>query len=127
MNTFDNGWDYLPNQQEVCRVALDGKDVIEDTIIFSHSMGGLIFGGALVNGFCELGPTSRWYPVAPPTNGSRVADVASSICFLPFPSPSLLPLPMGEGTHNFWFFSRAFCIFVNSCFQKFVTIQSGAG
>eukprot|EP01126_Amoeba_proteus_P039011 TRINITY_DN4095_c0_g1_i15.p1 TRINITY_DN4095_c0_g1~~TRINITY_DN4095_c0_g1_i15.p1 ORF type:complete len:361 (+),score=35.98 TRINITY_DN4095_c0_g1_i15:69-1151(+) len=32
MNTFDNGWDYLPNQQEVCRVALDGKDVIEDTV-----------------------------------------------------------------------------------------------
>eukprot|EP01126_Amoeba_proteus_P039012 TRINITY_DN4095_c0_g1_i16.p1 TRINITY_DN4095_c0_g1~~TRINITY_DN4095_c0_g1_i16.p1 ORF type:complete len:220 (+),score=29.21 TRINITY_DN4095_c0_g1_i16:1-660(+) len=34
MNTFDNGWDYLPNQQEVCRVALGGKEVIENTVCF---------------------------------------------------------------------------------------------
>ena len=43
-------------------------------------MGGLIFGGALMNGYCRLSNTSSWYASGMPSNGSSVVNLLANYC-----------------------------------------------
>jgi hypothetical protein len=54
--------------------------VVENKIIFSHSMGNLILGGAISNNLCQLGNSSSWYESQGPLAGSKGPDVAQDIC-----------------------------------------------
>lgn len=44
-------------------------------------MGGLIFGGALMNGYCQMSNTSSWYASGMPANGSTVVNLLENYCY----------------------------------------------
>merc|ERR1711871_1372224 len=53
---------------------------IEDTIVFSHSMGNLILAAAMKNKMCKFGSGSSRYTVAGPMAGNRVPSLARQCC-----------------------------------------------
>lgn len=53
---------------------------VEDTIIFSHSMGNLILGAALGYDICRLADSSSWYESQGPMAGTVGADIADHAC-----------------------------------------------
>ena len=52
----------------------------KDVIIFAHSMGNNILGGALANGRCELDTTASWYAINAPWRGTKAANYAVERC-----------------------------------------------
>ena len=91
MNTVSNGWDDWRLQQQVCKAATVGNSrTISDAIVFSHSMGNLIFAGALENRVCSLSQTSDWVSLSAPWGGSNAADWVSKVCASNHRFPSIL-------------------------------------
>ena len=88
MNTVSNGWDNMDLQETVCNAAVGDNDgafvesssTISSTVVFSHSMGNLIFAGALSNKVCTLGKTSDWVSISAPWDGSSAADWVTGVC-----------------------------------------------
>ncbi|CAI5719487.1 unnamed protein product [Peronospora destructor] len=85
LNTINDPWTGRRLQQKVCdrvlAVSDNSTDVkIVDTIIVSHSLGGLMLAGALANGLCTLDSSSSWVALAPPMMGSGTADYVQKSC-----------------------------------------------
>lgn len=81
MDTINFGWDNKVLHDNVCDILGDGDKRIRNKVIFSHSMGNLIVGGALFRNVCSLDKdSSRWYTIQAPWRGSKAADVLSKFC-----------------------------------------------
>ncbi|KAL3660428.1 hypothetical protein V7S43_014581 [Phytophthora oleae] len=87
LNTVDFAWTDPTLQGKVCNRALSMSKTsdsqsrtIEDTIVVTHSMGGLMFAGALANGECSLGKSSTWIGLSPPMTGSMSSDYLMDFC-----------------------------------------------
>ncbi|KAG7386255.1 hypothetical protein PHYPSEUDO_000469 [Phytophthora pseudosyringae] len=87
LNTVDYGWMSDALQQKYCDHILslsstsdEASGVIEDTIVVTHSMGGLVMAGALTTGKCSLGQGSSWVGLSPPMNGSMASDYLEDYC-----------------------------------------------
>ncbi|OWZ14196.1 hypothetical protein PHMEG_00012361 [Phytophthora megakarya] len=87
LNTVDYAWTSPVLQKNVCARALSMSQTsdaamrkIEDTIIVTHSMGGLMFAGALANGECHLAESSTWIGLSPPMTGSMSSDYLMDYC-----------------------------------------------
>jgi hypothetical protein len=78
--------------QSYCDVASLGTGNIRDTIVFTHSMGNIIFAAALRSGLCTLDTSASWYAVSAPVSGSKAADVLDKVC----ESQSILEEPLRE-------------------------------
>jgi hypothetical protein len=92
-NTQDFAWDNQQLMQKYCDTALQATGAtgttINNAIIFTHSMGNLIFSGALATGLCSLGSDANWWSVSGPITGSRVCDVLNTVCRGDHPSQAL--------------------------------------
>ncbi|KAG2505165.1 hypothetical protein JM18_009304 [Phytophthora kernoviae] len=53
---------------------------IGDTIIVTHSMGGLVMSTALASGKCRFGAGTSWVAMSSPLTGSMIADYAQDVC-----------------------------------------------
>ncbi|KAG7394926.1 hypothetical protein PHYBOEH_004447 [Phytophthora boehmeriae] len=85
LDTVNNSWTSAMQQQKVCDRALAVSEtstgsVIADTIVFTHSMGGLMMSGALANGRCSLASSSTWVSAAAPMRGSMGSDTVQESC-----------------------------------------------
>uniref|UniRef100_M4B339 Uncharacterized protein n=1 Tax=Hyaloperonospora arabidopsidis (strain Emoy2) TaxID=559515 RepID=M4B339_HYAAE len=87
LNTVDYGWTSPALQRKLCNRSLSispSSDAlsrtIEDTIVVTHSMGGLMFAGALANAKCHLAPSSTWVALSPPMFGSMASDHLVNYC-----------------------------------------------
>eukprot|EP00644_Phytophthora_capsici_P013239 jgi/Phyca11/101653/e_gw1.5.594.1 len=85
LDTVNNAWTDEIFQQKVCDRVLavsdsSSKSRIADTIVVSHSMGNLMFAGALANGLCELDSSSTWVGLAGPMKGSMASDFIQETC-----------------------------------------------
>ena len=81
MNTVINSWNSSSLQSQVCEAA--GASIggtITNTHIFTHSMGNLIFSGALTNGVCHLGASSNWVSLSALWLGSKAAAWVDRVC-----------------------------------------------
>jgi hypothetical protein len=67
-------------QQHFNIVLLPAQPVIEDTIVFTHSMGNNILSSALSKGVCKFGSRSSWYSVAGPMKGSAGSLTVDQMC-----------------------------------------------
>jgi hypothetical protein len=87
-DTRNRGWDSELLQQDYCKLAaLHNKQdpenpelVIKDTVIFTHSMGNLIFAAGLHRGLCQMDNSSSWYAINAPFAGSMAAAKVKKIC-----------------------------------------------
>ena len=84
-DTKNNGWDTDELQRDYCATALLGSsnnsNIIQNTVVFTHSMGNLILAAAIKKGYCEFDlKTSEWYTIGAPFNGSKVSTKVISIC-----------------------------------------------
>ncbi|GMF51108.1 unnamed protein product [Phytophthora fragariaefolia] len=87
INTNDAGWRNDTLQQRFCDFSLQmsetsdvGAGIIDNTIIVTHSMGGLVMGGALAKGKCRFSKTTSWVALSPPMTGSMTSDYLMGIC-----------------------------------------------
>ncbi|KAG7379516.1 hypothetical protein PHYBOEH_011921 [Phytophthora boehmeriae] len=87
LNTVSNAWTSSTLQQKVCNFAISmsstsssSAKTIKDTIIVTHSMGGLMLGGAIANGLCSLDSSSTWVSLSAPMTGSMGADYLQNAC-----------------------------------------------
>ncbi|CEG40939.1 uncharacterized protein PHALS_11113 [Plasmopara halstedii] len=85
LNTVNYTWTNATQQQKVCDRALAVSNsstdfTIKDTIVVTHSMGSLIFAGAIAHKRCELDPSSTWVSTAAPMMGSMASDFAQKVC-----------------------------------------------
>ncbi|GMF49567.1 unnamed protein product [Phytophthora fragariaefolia] len=87
LNTVDYGWTNDTLQQKYCKHSLSlsktsnvSSRIIQDTIIVTHSMGGLVMAGALTNGKCKFGAGTSWVAMSPPMKGSMASDFLQSFC-----------------------------------------------
>ncbi|GMF31559.1 unnamed protein product [Phytophthora lilii] len=87
LNTVDYGWTNDTLQQKFCDFSLSMSDTsdqlsrkIEDTIVVTHSMGGLVLAMAFAKGMCSLGETSSWVSMAAPMMGSMAGDLILDLC-----------------------------------------------
>ncbi|KAJ8576775.1 hypothetical protein ON010_g2440 [Phytophthora cinnamomi] len=85
LNTINTTWMNVTQQQKVCDRALAVSNtstdfLINDTILVTHSMGGLMLAGALANGLCALSSSSTWISTAAPMRGSMGSDYAQDTC-----------------------------------------------
>jgi len=89
-NTVSGAWYTSDLMALACATALDHpyanlttaapRRDIHDTVVFTHSMGNLLFAFALEQGVCRLGPTSWWAAAAGPWMGSVAADNLLAYC-----------------------------------------------
>jgi len=81
-DTVTNLFDDPILMQKICDFTVgSGNDSsITNTIVFSHSMGGLIFANALRDGLCKMGPGSSWYDASAPFRGTKGADFVDRLC-----------------------------------------------
>ncbi|GMG16028.1 unnamed protein product [Phytophthora fragariaefolia] len=84
-NSIETGWNNETQQQTLCNLATSLVESgppteITDTIIVSHSMGGLLLASAIANGKCSLGNSSSWVATSPPFMGSMGSDFAQEAC-----------------------------------------------
>jgi len=63
-----------------CALLTNGSGIIDNKIIFTHSMGNLILAAALRAGYCSLAQSSSWYEVSGPLFGSKACDTLRQIC-----------------------------------------------
>ncbi|EGZ12252.1 hypothetical protein PHYSODRAFT_517562 [Phytophthora sojae] len=87
LNTVDYAWTNSSLQEKVCTHSLSMSDksdksskTIEDTIVVTHSMGGLMLAGALANKECKLGKSATWIALSPPMTGSMSSDYLMDFC-----------------------------------------------
>ncbi|KAL8003879.1 putative alpha/Beta hydrolase [Plasmopara halstedii] len=87
LNTVDNPWTDATLQQKVCNFALSVSNTsilssrtIADTIIVTHSMGGLMMAGALANGQCSFASSTTWVSLSAPMGGSMGSDYVQDAC-----------------------------------------------
>ncbi|KAJ8577728.1 hypothetical protein ON010_g1482 [Phytophthora cinnamomi] len=85
LNTVNSTWTSPELQSKVCNRALTAsntstKSAITDTIVVTHSMGNLMFAGALASGKCSLGASSTWVGMAGPMKGSMCSDFIQDSC-----------------------------------------------
>ncbi|GMF41862.1 unnamed protein product [Phytophthora fragariaefolia] len=87
LNTVDYGWTNSSLQKKVCTHTLSmsstsdtSSRTIEDTIVVTHSMGGLMLAGALANKECTLGESSTWIALSAPMTGSMSSDYLMDFC-----------------------------------------------
>ncbi|GMF49359.1 unnamed protein product [Phytophthora fragariaefolia] len=87
LNTVDYGWTNSTLQRKFCDHSLSmstSSDMvsrsIKDTIVLTHSMGGLAMAGALANDECSFGENSLWVSMSAPMVGSMVGDYVQDVC-----------------------------------------------
>ncbi|OWZ12157.1 hypothetical protein PHMEG_00014723 [Phytophthora megakarya] len=87
LNTVDFSWTDDSLQQKFCDRALRLSDtsdvkagVIKDTVIVTHSMGGLVMSMALATGKCSFGEGASWVAISTPMTGSMAADYLQGCC-----------------------------------------------
>ncbi|CEG41665.1 RxLR-like protein [Plasmopara halstedii] len=87
LNTVDSPWTDATLQQKVCNFALSVSNtsslssrVVADTIIVTHSMGGLMMAGALANGQCSFASSTTWVSLSAPMGGSMGSDYLQNAC-----------------------------------------------
>ncbi|KAF4320652.1 hypothetical protein G195_006126 [Phytophthora kernoviae 00238/432] len=87
LNTVEYAWTDATQQQKVCDFALSvssssssASGVIADTIIITHSMGGLMMAGALANAKCSLATSTSWVSMSAPMGGSMSSDYQQNTC-----------------------------------------------
>ncbi|KAE8974497.1 hypothetical protein PR002_g25897 [Phytophthora rubi] len=85
LNTMNYSWTDETRQQLVCdrvlAVSRTSTDfVVADTIVVTHSMGGLLLAGAIANGLCSLASNSTWVSMAAPMAGSMGSDYNQASC-----------------------------------------------
>eukprot|EP00644_Phytophthora_capsici_P009696 jgi/Phyca11/117968/e_gw1.35.244.1 len=84
-NSKQTGWNNETQQQILCDLAASVTESgspteIADTIVVTHSMGGLMLAGAIANGKCSLTNSSSWIATSPPMKGSMGSDFAQESC-----------------------------------------------
>lgn len=82
-DTVTRGWDDLETLKFVCNAVLEknGKKMISNYIIVTHSMGNLILAAAFYKQFCFLDiRNSEWYSVQAPWKGSHIANGLVRLC-----------------------------------------------
>ncbi|KAG6596001.1 ABC transporter [Phytophthora cinnamomi] len=87
LNTEDYGWTNDSLQQKYCTHSLSlsktsnvSSKTIDDTIVVTHSMAGLVMAGALTTGKCKFGPGTSWVALSPPMTGSMASDYLQNFC-----------------------------------------------
>lgn len=87
LNTNDAGWRNDTLQQKFCDFSLEMSatsdveaGIIDNTIVVTHSMGGLVMAGALAKGKCKFSPTTSWVALSAPMTGSMASDYLMDIC-----------------------------------------------
>uniref|UniRef100_A0AAV1VN46 Uncharacterized protein n=1 Tax=Peronospora matthiolae TaxID=2874970 RepID=A0AAV1VN46_9STRA len=85
LNTVNNSWTDDLLQEKVCDRALSVSNssngsTISDTIIITHSMGGLMVAGAIANKKCELASSTTWVATGSPLSGSMASDYFQESC-----------------------------------------------
>ncbi|GMF34937.1 unnamed protein product [Phytophthora lilii] len=87
LNTMDYSWMNDSLQQKFCDRALrlssssDVKlGVIKDTVVVTHSMGGLVMSMALATGKCSFGEGASWVALSSPMTGSMASDYFQDFC-----------------------------------------------
>ncbi|RLN54944.1 hypothetical protein BBJ29_007541 [Phytophthora kernoviae] len=87
LNTVDYGWTSDALQEKYCNISLSMSDTsdltsrtIDDTIIVTHSMGGLVMAGALATGKCSFASNTSWVSLSPPMTGSMAVDYLQGYC-----------------------------------------------
>ncbi|EGZ17783.1 hypothetical protein PHYSODRAFT_346237 [Phytophthora sojae] len=87
LNTVDYAWTDATLQQKVCNFAISvsstsssSSKTIADTIVVTHSMGGLMMAGAIANSRCSLASSSTWVSLSAPMTGSMGADYLQNAC-----------------------------------------------
>ncbi|OWZ14198.1 hypothetical protein PHMEG_00012363 [Phytophthora megakarya] len=87
MNTVDAGWRNGSLQQTFCDHALSmsntsdvANGIVDNTIVVTHSMGGLVMAHALARGKCKFSESTRWVSLSPPMMGSMASDYLMGIC-----------------------------------------------
>ncbi|KAJ8577725.1 hypothetical protein ON010_g1481 [Phytophthora cinnamomi] len=85
LNTMNYSWTDETRQQLVCDRVLavsptSSDTVVADTIVVTHSMGGLMLAGAIANGKCSLADNTTWVSMAAPMGGSMGSDYIVSSC-----------------------------------------------
>uniref|UniRef100_H3GV78 GPI inositol-deacylase n=1 Tax=Phytophthora ramorum TaxID=164328 RepID=H3GV78_PHYRM len=85
LNTVNNSWTDDIQQQKVCDHVLEASDTsegttISDTIIITHSMGGLMLAGAIANERCSLASSATWVSTGAPMTGSMASNYFQESC-----------------------------------------------
>ncbi|KAE8969998.1 hypothetical protein PR002_g27253 [Phytophthora rubi] len=87
LNTMDYSWTNDSLQQKFCDRALrlsETSDVdltiIKDTVVVTHSMGGLVMSMALATGKCSFGEGASWVALSSPMMGSMASDYFQDFC-----------------------------------------------
>ncbi|KAE9177163.1 hypothetical protein PF005_g24614 [Phytophthora fragariae] len=85
LDTIKYSWTDDSQQQKVCDRALAVSNTshgttISDTIIVTHSMGGLMLAGAIATGKCSLASSATWVSSAAPMTGSMSSDYFQDSC-----------------------------------------------
>ncbi|CAI5736955.1 unnamed protein product [Hyaloperonospora brassicae] len=84
-NSVVAGWNNDTQQQILCDLATSlatssSSTEIADTIVVTHSMGGLALAGAIASGKCALANSSSWVALSAPMSGSMGSDFAVESC-----------------------------------------------
>ncbi|KAK1938874.1 hypothetical protein P3T76_008949 [Phytophthora citrophthora] len=87
MNTIDEEWTNDTLQQKFCDFSLSMSETsdtetgsIANTIIVTHSMGGLVMASALANGKCNFEESTTWVSLSAPMLGSMAGDFIQEFC-----------------------------------------------
>ncbi|KAG7392118.1 hypothetical protein PHYPSEUDO_002342 [Phytophthora pseudosyringae] len=87
MNTVDYGWTNDTLQQKFCDFSLSMSETsdlssrtISNTIVVTHSMGGLVMASALATGKCNFAETTSWVSLSAPMTGSMAGDYIQDLC-----------------------------------------------
>ncbi|KAE8881531.1 hypothetical protein PF005_g21304 [Phytophthora fragariae] len=87
INTNNAGWRNDTLQQKFCDFLLQmsptsdvAAGIIDNTIVVTHSMGGLVMAGALAKGKCKFSKTTSWVALSAPMTGSMASDFLMDIC-----------------------------------------------
>ncbi|KAG2786572.1 hypothetical protein PC111_g24302, partial [Phytophthora cactorum] len=87
LNTVDAGWTNDTLLQKFCDFSLSmsgSSDLtsrtISDTIVVTHSMGGLVMANALATGKCKFAETTTWVSLSAPMKGSMAGDYSQELC-----------------------------------------------
>ncbi|KAG6595957.1 ABC transporter [Phytophthora cinnamomi] len=87
LNTMDYSWTNDSLQQKFCDRALRLSStsdvdlgVIKDTVVVTHSMGGLVMSMALATGKCRFGDGATWVALSSPMLGSMASDYFQDFC-----------------------------------------------
>ncbi|POM70895.1 Hypothetical protein PHPALM_12612 [Phytophthora palmivora] len=84
-NSIVTAWTNETQQQIMCDLATSLTDTgspteIADTIVVTHSMGGLMLASAIANGKCTMANSTSWIATSPPMAGSMGSDYAQEAC-----------------------------------------------